>query len=181
MTDRPPNVIFADRSHEAAIFDFLVGLHRVNSNGWGIAFDPAMVRARIEVCTRREPAERTNPKDERRGFIGIILAEDGQNIAAAIGLYIEPIMWFSNLPGLVELFLHVRPDVRDRRRLERDLFAFVNYVHEFLKSDLARSGYTAPFPLSTGFVHRGNRFPAMERLWRMASGAVKVGVLYMRD
>ena len=174
---KPENVAFATPDDEEAIYSFLVSLWAHNERGWGTFYDPSIVARQIEVGTRPDPATRTDPTDLRRGVIGIIRGDD-RRIVASVGLFIMPVMWFTSLPGLTELWLHVRPEAKNGGRLSRDLFAFSLWAHNHMKADL--SDWNAPFYLQTGFLHLGKRLEVMESLWTRRSGAKKAGVLFVR-
>ncbi len=176
---KPANVRMADHRDEGEIYSLLIDMHRENQSGWGFPYRPELVLARIETGTRPDPRTRSNPQDQRRGVIGVIGPVGGPLLASA-GIFFEPIMWFSDFPGAVELWLYVRKEARGTGQHERDLFAFALWVHARMKSDLDPS-YKVPFPMQTGFYHRGKRFDAMERLWRRFSGGAKCGVLFVRD
>ncbi len=178
VRDKPSTVRIADHRDEAQIYNLLVSLHAHNNAGWRFPFRPEIVLARIETGTRPDPGTRSNLQDQRRGVIGVI-GDPGQPLVGSVGLFIEPPMWFSDMPGMVELWLYVHPSARGQN-YERDLFAFARWAHGFMKADLG-SDYRMPFPLSTGFLHRGKRFAAMERMWQRMSGGVKVGVLFLID
>lgn len=180
-TEKPANVRIAGPRDEAPLFALLVEMHRRNNAGWGIPFTPAVVQARIETATRRELSWRTNPRDERRGIIGLIGPEDKPY--ATIGLFIEPAAWFTaDCLCLMEIWLYVRDSERDSGAYQ-DLFAFGLWAWAHMKADLAKSNYPLdrmPFPYVTGVMNDAGRIEAMERLWRRASGGEKVGALFMR-
>lgn len=173
---RPGRVVLASHQDEDDIYSFLVSLWANNSSGWGYFYSPPIVLRQIEVGTRQDPKTRSDPTDERRGIIGII--RDEGKITASVGLFIMPPVWFTTLPGLTELWLHVKPGAD--ARYEQDLFDFCAWAHQTMKRDLSGK-WNAPFPLSTGFMHRGKRFEAMERLWRRRSRGHKAGVLFIAD
>lgn len=162
---------------ENALFDLLVDLHRHNKNGWGFPYRPEIVLDAIEAGTRPEPALRRNPANQRRGIIGVIDGAPG-HLIASVGLFIDPVVWFSDAVGLTELWLYVRPSERHAARHYRSLFAFSLWAHDHMKAQLR--DYPLDFPLSTGFMHLGSRLGVMERLWMRVSGAQKCGVLFLR-
>lgn len=178
LSVRPETVAFAGPGDEAEIYDFLVNLWKHNDNGWGWAYDPVTVLKQIEAATRPNPQTRSDPRDERRGMIGIIRNEEGK-VVASVGLFIGPLVWFSTLPGLTELWCYVLPEARGTARHERDLFTFARWCHDSLKRDL--KGWNAPFPLVSGFMHDGPCFAVMVRLWRRLFGGRQIGALFQRD
>jgi hypothetical protein len=173
----PPPCRVATFADENALYDLLVDLHRNNEHGWGFPYRPEIVLSCIEAGTRPEPAARRNPSNQRRGIIGVIDGTDGRLIAS-VGLFIDPVVWFSDATGLTELWLYVRPWARHAARHYRSLFAFSLWAHDFMRSQLR--DYPLDFPLSTGFLHLGHRLGPMERLWARFSGAKKAGVLFVR-
>ncbi len=186
VRDKPSTVRIADQRDEAHLYALLVSLHAHNSAGWKFPFRPEIVLNRIEAGTRPLPEPgredeaipRSDLFNKMNACIGVI-GEPGQPLIGSVGLFIEPVMWFSDMVGMIELWLFVRPDARGAH-YERDLFDFALWAHDSMKASLGPN-YRMPFPLHTGFMHRGKRFPAMERVWQRLSGAVKAGVLFVRD
>ncbi len=167
----------ATRADEMQIYDLLVDLWKHNAKGWGFPFDAELVLTTIECGTRPNPEDRTDPTNQRRAAIGVIDDSDGKLIGSA-GIFIDPPTWFTRAVIPVELWLHVRREARGRRHLERDLARFTDWVHESLRP----KEYPTPFPLMTGFMHRGARFQAMARLWPLLfKGAKPCGMLFWKD
>lgn len=164
---------------EPELFKLLVDLHRFNKAGWGLPYEPGLVRRRIEAATRPNPETRTNPQDQLRGIVGVIGPEGGRLIGS-VGLFIEPFFWFTSAPSLVEIWFYVRPEERNQAQHHRDLFEFSRWTHDRLKAGMPN--YRLPFDLFTGFVHMAadDKLGPMERLWRKLSGATKAGVLFAR-
>ena len=199
MRSKPESVRIADYRDESALYDLLVDLHKENQYGWGHPFHEGLVRAKIETATRPRMviedkatgrksysyANRTNPQDTRVGTIGVI-GRPGERLIATVGLFSEPLYWFTLAPDLVETWLYVRPEYRARRDYQRDLFAFSLWVHAKLASHEAMKPQeygAASFDLLTGFIHAPYRahpttFEAMRRLWRRYSGAEQIGALF---
>jgi hypothetical protein len=163
---------------ESALYALLVDMWKNNENGWGFPFRPEIVLARIETATRQNLATRTTPSDERMGIVGIIDGKDGR-LVGSIGLFLEPAMWFTD-PGtsLTELWVFLRPEARENH--EADLRAFAHWAHDSMRADLEKQNYKLPFPLFTGFVHQGEHFEGMLRLWRRWGGR-QVGALFRVD
>ena len=185
MRSKPESVRIADYRDEPALYDLLVDLHKENQYGWGHPFHEGLVRSKIESATRPRFETRTNPKDLRIGTIGVI-GRPGERLIATVGLFSEPLYWFTLAPDLVETWLYVRPEYRARRDYQRDLFAFSLWVHEQMASHKAMKPQeygAASFDLLTGFIHAPYRahpttFEAMRRLWRRYSGAEQIGALF---
>lgn len=185
------SVRFATPADEGPLYSLLVALHTHNSHGWGFPFRPEIVLARIEQGTRVNPDKaeaearkvpwtpRTDPADRKRGVIGVIDGTGGR-LVGSVGIFLEPPLWFSDEVIPCEIWLFVRSEARDRQRHEKALFDWSNRAHAVLKAGLPED-YPVPFPLATGFLHLGQRYPAMERLWRWRSGGRKVGTLFWRD
>lgn len=162
----------ATRADERPLYDLLVEMWGHNGNGWGYSFDPTLVIARIEAGTRPDPRQRSNPNDQLRGVIGVI--DSPRGLIGTIGLFSEPGMWFSQEHALYEIWLYVKPKER-RPEHTQALRDFALWVHEKLKP----AGSPYPYPLATGFVHVGSRFPTMQKVWqRLWPRARQVGCLY---
>ncbi len=175
--EKPATVRRATRADEMAVFELLTDLHRHNARGWNFPYRPELVLTCIECATRPGPEDRTDPKNERRGVIGVIDGPDGK-LLGSVGLFLDPPMWYTAELVPCELWLYVRPGVRGARRLERDLARFAEWVHESLRP----KDHPIPFPLLTGFMHKGPHFAGMARLWgRLFRGAKPCGMLYWRD
>ena len=170
----------ATHADEQHLYDLLVDLHAKNKSGWGIPFDYEVVMAWIEIGTRPTFATRTNPNDRRVGWICVIGPEGGR-LLGTVGVFVQPAAWFAHQAvALVELWLYVRPEARGQG-YERKLFAFADEKHQAMKGALAKTDYRLPFPLQTGFMHKGERFSTMVELWRRMSRAKMVGVLFTKD
>src|SRR5438105_1992695 len=96
VTEKPSNVRLATRADEMRLFEFLKDLHRNNGKGWGFSLEPELVMIVIECGTRPNPEDRTDPKNERRGVIGLIEEPNGE-IIGSVGLFLDPPMWFSRV------------------------------------------------------------------------------------
>lgn len=180
LIERPANVRQAGPADETVVYDLLIALWTYNSRGWGFPYRPELVIRVIEQGTRPDPRTRSDPSDQRRGLIGVIDGDDGK-LAAAVGIYLDPPVWFTDAMIPTELWVFVRPDARNARRLERDLARFAEWAHEKLRPG---PDYRLPFPMATGFMHCGTpkRFHAMGRLWqRLFPSARPVGMLFWRD
>lgn len=179
--EKPASVRLAVPADEAAVYASLVELWRFNGSGWQFPYSPLVVLTTIESATRPDPATRTDPTNQRRGIIGVIDGHGGR-FDGIVGIFLDRHLWFSESVIPVELFLFVRPGARNRRRLERDLAHYAEWVHDKLRPDPAT--YKDPFMLATGFMFVGSerRFAAMARLWRLLfRGARPVGMLFWRD
>lgn len=182
MEQKPDTVRVATPKDEDAVFGFLVELHRHNYQQHHLPYDPIIVLAQIEVGTR-EPKLRTNPSDLRpRGIIGVIDGPDGK-IVGSVGVFPIPLMWFSQWPIFTEQWLFVKPEARDHRHLERDLFQFVRWVRDAMLADPVMKDTKMPRWIATGFMHLGDprRFDIMERFWRRLTGGQKIASLYRVD
>lgn len=182
MTPQPEGVRIAGPQDESRLYALLVELHGHNGAGWGFPYSPLTVMAQIEAGTRRDVWPRSNPNDIRMGVIGVIDGPDGKLIGT-VGLFDLPPAWFSegtDARALMEIWLYVKPGARHSGRHYRNLFKFSNWAHDSMKAKLKSTGYPYNFPLLTGFMHIGDRYPLMERLWKTFSGGRKVGSLYMR-
>lgn len=184
--EKPASVRTADPIDEPQIFALLIEMHKHNAAGWGWPYSSKIIMDRIETATRRWDKEtkrynppRTNPQDNRWGVIGVIDGPPGGPLVGAVGVFLDPPMWFSSALTPMELFLFVRKGERGAARHERDLVGYAKWFHAGLKERGA--GGILRFPLMTGFVHMGGRFSAMERLWRRLSGGQKVGVMFRWD
>ncbi len=179
-------VRIATPADEGNLYDLLVDLHRHNAAGWGAPFSPQLVFAQIEVGTRANISTRTNLNDRRLGRIGVI-GEPGGRLVGSIGLFVDPQAWFTDQAYcLVELWVYVRPEARDRRKLERALFAFANAHHAEVKASLLKSGYEFSFPMQSGFlfdsegkIGRHSKFSVMTELWRPAYWGEASGGFYL--
>ncbi len=181
MIEKPENVRIATVADEDGLYSLLIELHRHNDRGWGFPYRPEIVLERIETGTRPDPRTRTNPGDQRRAIIGVIDGPDGK-ICASTCLMLEPPVWFTDVFALMELWVYVRPSVRRGTLLYDDLFRFAKWAREYMETEIKREDPNYPYPveLFSGFMHRGKRLPAMERLW--SAYGDKCGVLYlMRD
>lgn len=182
MSEPPKGVRIANFHDERALYALLVDLHRHNQAGWGYPYAPRTVMSQIEVGTRPDPRTRSNPNDIRGGIIGVIDSPEGRLIGT-IGLFDMAPAWFSegtDARALFEIWLYVRPRARHIGRHYRNLFRFGHWAHDSMKADLAKTDYPYIFPMFTGFMHQGNRYLLMERLWQTFCGGRKVGSLYMR-
>jgi hypothetical protein len=185
-TAAPASVRMATVADEESVYRLLVEMHRYNSNGWGFDYDQGIVLSQIEAATRPPPMQRSDPRNQEVGFIGLVDDTDG-NPVGLIGLFLKPPMWFTTAPCVMELFLYVRPGVPGRAHHERDLRAYGKWVHASMKADRHMADYAAPFPLLTGFFNmeplpadprKRSRFDLLRRLWRRWGGR-EVGVLWM--
>jgi hypothetical protein len=187
----PKTVRLAEPPDEAQLFSLLIDMHRYNGGGWGIPYNLALVRDHVEAGTRRimrtdaqgiqrpDTRFRSNPNNEAVASIGVI-GPLGGHLEASIGLFVEPVAWFSDVPGFSEKWLFVRPEARDRRHLEDDLFHFARWARSFMDA----GAQPFPFRLLTGFVYDGadpRRRAAMDRLWTRKSGGRRIGSLFMTD
>ncbi len=174
--EKPASVRLATPQDEEKLFSLLVDLWRFNKSGWNIPYRPEIVIRRIEQATRPDPSTRSDSRDQTRGLAGVI---DGPNdqLIGSIGLFIEPMTWFTDAVGLIELWLYVRPGARNQRQHHRDLFAFQRWAHATIRAGMP-AGYPVPFPLYSGLMNEGGKIDAMERLWRRFSGMKKVGALF---
>lgn len=177
MREQPPSVRLATYQDERALYDLLVEMWKGNSNGWNFPYAPEIVLQKIEQGTRPDPQYRSNPNDQCRGIIGVI---DGPNVGeliGTVGIFIEPPVWFTREVVPTELWLYVRPSDR-RSQHERALRDYALFIRERLKPEWT----PYPFPLATGFMHAGKRYPGMQRLWqRLWPGARQVGSLFWID
>ena len=178
---KPESARTADSRDEGAIFGALIEMHRHNNNGWGWYYRPEIVLARIETATRHDVTTRTNPNDKRIGVIGVI-GPVGGPLVGTVGIFMEPATWFTDFLVPTELWLYVRKGERGAAHHERDLMAYAEWFHAGMKVGMEKPG-APPMPLLTGFMHMGNRFSGMERLWRRLVGdrMRRTGVLYMKD
>jgi hypothetical protein len=161
---------------EDKIFALLVEMHRHNRSGWGFPYNPNLVMTRIEAGTRPDPTTRRYPS-LHNGLIGVV---DGDtDIVASIGLFVEPSTWFTEASCLREIWVYVRPSER-AAALYEELFRFGLEAHRHMQEELRGKGYPLPFPYQTGVMNDAGKIEVMERLWRKASGAEKVGVLFMK-
>ena len=167
---------------EEALYDLLVTLWKNNDCGWGFPYRPEIVLAVIEQGTRPDPATRRNPRDQRRGLIGVI--EDPETpgrLIGSAGLFLDAPMWFTDAVVPTELWMFVRPEARGRRHYERELASWTEKIRDDLRAGMPES-YPLPWPLQTGFMHQGEHYAGMERLWRMLfRRARKVGTLFWVD
>jgi len=176
-TPNPTSVRQAGPDDERALYEFLVEMHLRNAFGWGYVYDPGLVRAQIEVGTRPDLRTRTDKNDRRVGIIGVIDGPDGK-IAATIGLFVERPMWFSQVVGLVELWVYVPPG-KGSSRYEAELRKYGLWAFHSMKADIYKDpDYHYPFELLTGFQHRGKHFKAMFRIWRRWGGRL-IGMLFV--
>ncbi len=111
----------------------------------------------------------------RKGVIGVI-GPPGGPLVGAVGVFLDPAMWFSDALTPVELFLYVRKGERGAPRHESDLMAYAKWFQAGMKA--GKEVIDLPFPLFTGFVHMGGRFRAMDWLWRRRFGGKQIGALY---
>jgi hypothetical protein len=179
VTEGSSSVRIATSADERAIYALLVGMHRYNENGWGVPYDPSVVIGRIQQGTRPTPSTRSNPHDHVLGVIGVIDGGNG-DLLGTVGIFLEPAMWFAGMQAClpIELWLYVKQDARDRRRLELALRDFALDVKEKLKPET----HPCRWLLQTGFMHVGARYPGMERLWRrLWPGSRQVGSLFWTD
>jgi hypothetical protein len=180
LSAKPENVRAATPADEAALYDLLVRLHHHNSDGWSYPFNPVLVSRQIEVGTRPNPDTRTEPRDKRLGMIGIIDDPMYEGFAGTVGIFLQQPMWFSDVLVPTELWLYVEPRHRGHgNHYEADLMAFAKWVQATMKASAAMAEYGAPFPLLTGFMHLGARYPAMQRRWLRLCGGKQVGSLFM--
>lgn len=147
---RPASVRTAGPSDENAIYDLLLALHR--DNPMGLPAPEQIARAYIRQGT-----------EQQGGIIGVI---DGPHrIDASIGLFIQPIAWYTDVVGLRELWLYTRPGARNGKHHYADLFAFMRWAKSTMARDLKSRGYHYPFEAVTSVVSR-TRLEAKARLWR---------------
>jgi GNAT superfamily N-acetyltransferase len=171
-------VRIAGVADERALYDLLVDMWTYNSRGWGFPYSPEIVVRHIQEGTRTDLAQRSDPNDRRRAIIGVI---DGEtNLAATIGLFLDPPVWFTDSQVCViptELWFYIRPEARGKN-YERALRDFALDIRDKLRRDV--KGF--PMPLATGFMHMGKRYGAMQHFWeRLWPKARQVGSLFWID
>jgi hypothetical protein len=176
---KPERVRIALPSDEAAILALLIEMHASLDAGWGWPYRTDLVCDRIEAGTRPDLSTRSNPMNKRLGRVGVVDGSDG--IIASTGVFLEQATWYSDAFYVQELWLYVKPSVREDG-IFQDLFDFNAWVHQEMTQGIEAT-YPFPMPLATGFLNmRGDprEVEVMERLWRRHSGAQKCGVLFMR-
>lgn len=149
LPEKPASVRLAGPADEGEVYALLLDLNK--DNGMGLPHNPQIVLNQIRLGTQG-----------RGGLIGVI--ERHGKIIASVGLFLQPAAWFTDLYGLSELWLFVKPGQREFQHHYRDLFAFMAWARAWMEADMRKNGEEHPLPLLTSVVSP-SRLESKRRLW----------------